>query len=72
MESYYKSMNELFVAAGKFEIAENFEYESIVKTCLNSNLDLFFELLDDKRIEKQVWSIVERLPISDELKFKLV
>lgn len=29
-------------------------------------------LLDDKRIEKSVWSIVERLPISDHLKFRIL
>lgn len=33
---------------------------------------MFFELLDDARIEKLVWSIVEKLPISDDLKFKIV
>ena len=39
---------------------------------LNKKLDLFFGLLDDERISKMVWNIVEKLPISDELKFKLV
>ena len=29
-------------------------------------------MLDDERISKMVWNIVEKLPISDELKFKLV
>lgn len=43
-----------------------------MKECLNKELDLFFILLDDKRIEKSVWSIVEKLPISDELKFKII
>ena len=49
----------------KFEIMENPDYESIVKTCLNKKLDLFFALLDDERISKIVWGIVEKLPISD-------
>lgn len=46
------------VSSSKFEITEDLEYESVVKTCLNKKLDLFFELLDDHRIEKIVWSIV--------------
>ena len=33
---------------------------------------MFFGLLDDERISKMVWNIVEKLPISDDLKFKLV
>ena len=65
-------MNELMLGIARFQITEDLQTESIVKTSLNHKLDLFFELLDDKRIEKLVWSIVERLPISDELKFKLI
>jgi hypothetical protein len=65
-------MNELMLNTPKFEIMEDPDYESIVKTCLNKKLDLFFALLDDERISKIVWGIVEKLPISDELKFKLV
>jgi len=37
---------------------EDLEYESIVKSCLNKKLDLFFALLDDQRISKIVWGIV--------------
>lgn len=44
----------------------------MVKGSLNRRLDLFFGLLDDERISKMVWNIVEKLPISDDLKFKLV
>jgi hypothetical protein len=65
-------MNENQYVNYKFEIAEAEEEESFVQECLNKELDLFFLLLDDKRIEKAVWSIVEKLPISDELKFKIL
>ena len=58
LESYFKSMNELMLASSKFDISENMEYDSIVKTYLNKKLDLFFGLLDDERISKMVWNIV--------------
>ena len=72
LESYFKSMNENQYINYRFEIAETEEEESLVQQCLNKELDLFFLLLDDKRIEKSVWSIVQKLPISDELKFKIL
>jgi hypothetical protein len=72
LENYFKSMNENQYINYKFEIEETDEEESLVQQCLNKELDLFFLLLDDKRIEKSVWSIVEKLPISDELKFKII
>lgn len=66
LEHYFKTMNEnQFAPNYRFEIAEAEPAESPVQEALNRELDLFFLLLDDKRIEKEVWSIVERLPISD-------
>jgi hypothetical protein len=72
LENYFKSMNENQYINYRFEISEAEDEESLVQECLNKELDLFFLLLDDKRIEKSVWSIVEKLPISDELKFKIM
>jgi hypothetical protein len=43
-------MNEMMLAAPKFEIMEDIDYQSSVKGALNRKLDLFFELLDDQRI----------------------
>ena len=71
LESYFKSMNENHFIAAKFEIEELPDIPSATKNCLNSQLDLFFKLLDDPHIEKMVWSIVEKLPISEELKAKI-
>lgn len=41
LESYFKSVNELMISSAKLEIAENVEYQSIVKICLNRKLDMF-------------------------------
>ena len=46
------------LASSKFDIAEDMEYDSVVKMHLNKKLDLFFGLLDDERISKMVWNIV--------------
>ncbi len=41
LESYFKSVNELMISSAKLEIAENVEYQSMVKICLNRKLDMF-------------------------------
>ena len=40
-----------------------------IKKCLNSELEKFFNLLGDPELERNVWEIIEKLPIAeDELK----
>lgn len=58
------------MTGGKFQFVLR-EDKSILKISFNHHLDILFNLLDDNRIEKLVWSIVERLPISEELKTKV-
>lgn len=40
------------------------EIYSELKQALNHKLELFFELLGEPSIERQVWAIVSKLPIS--------
>jgi hypothetical protein len=69
-EHFFKSLIEPPLSGGKFHLHLQDE-KSIVKASFNQYLDTLFNLLDDKRIEKLVWNIVERLPISEELKQKV-
>lgn len=63
-EHFYKTMIEPPMTGGKFHLLLK-EEPSVIKNVFNKNLDIFFNLLDDPRIEKLVWNIVERLPISE-------
>lgn len=69
-EHFFKSLIEPPLIGGKFQLIIVNE-KSIIKTSFNKYLDVLFNLLDDKRIEKLVWNIVERLHISEELKQKV-
>ena len=66
-EHFFKSLFEPPLTGGKFVLYPK-DDKSVIKGSFNQHLDVLFNLLDDKRIEKLVWSIVERLPISEELK----
>lgn len=56
-EHFYKTMVEPPLTGGKFQLLLR-EEKSFVKTAFNKYLDVLFNLLDDTRTEKLVWSIV--------------
>lgn len=69
-ENYFKTMTECAFHSA-FEL-EPVEVEaSLVKNALNSHLELFFELLGHRELERTVWEVISELPIPKEFQEKI-
>ena len=70
-ENYFKTMNECSFQSSPFEVETTPPEVSSVKEALNCQLELFFNLLGNRELEKTVWDVISRLPIATEFVKKI-
>ncbi len=65
-ENYFKSLMECSFSNYPFELEVLEEEAPSIKKLLNSELETFFDLLGDPQLERNVWEIIEKLPIAED------
>ena len=67
---FNKTMIDQVFTGSKFQAILK-QQHSLVKAIFNENIDVLFNLLDDTTFQIILWNIVERLPLSEDLKSKI-
>ena len=67
---FNKTMIDQVFTGGKFQTVLK-QQHSLVKSIFNENIDVLFNLLDDPTFQIVLWNIVQRLPLSEDLKLKI-